>query len=99
MKYIVCFVVGIALMFGAGLAVAADAKKAPADAFTAMDADKDGKVSLKEFVAGTKDAAKAEKEFKALDKNGDGAISMDELAAAKMPAAPKPAAPKPAEKK
>ncbi len=91
MKYIVCFVVGIALMFGAGLAVAADAKKAGADVFTAMDADKDGKVSLKEFVAGKKDAAAAEKEFKAWDKNGDGSLSKDELAPAKMPAAPKPA--------
>lgn len=99
MKYIVCFVVGIALMFGAGLAVAADAKKAPADVFTAMDADKDGKISLKEFVAGKKDAAKAEKKFKALDKNGDGSLSKDELAPAKKPAAEAPAAPKPAEKK
>jgi hypothetical protein len=91
MKYIVCFIVGIALMFGGGLAMVADAKKAPADAFTAMDADKDGKISLKEFQAGKKDAAQAEKEFKALDKNGDGALSMDELAPVKKPAAPKPA--------
>jgi EF hand len=95
MKYIVCFVVGIALMFGGGLAMAADAKKAPADAFTAMDADKDGKISLKEFQAGKKDAAQAEKEFKALDKNGDGALAKEEFTAP----AKKPAAPKPAEKK
>jgi hypothetical protein len=91
MKYIVCFVVGIALMFGAGLAVAADAKKAPADAFTAMDADKDGKISLKEFQTGKKDAAQAEKEFKGMDKNGDGSLSKDELTAAKKPDHPKPA--------
>jgi len=86
MKYIVCFIVGMALVLGGGLAIAADAKKATGDAFTAMDADKDGKVSLKEFQAGKKDAAGAEKEFKAMDKNGDGSLSKDELAPVKKPA-------------
>lgn len=87
MKYIVCFVVGIALVFGGGLAMAAEKKAA--DPFAAMDADKDGKVSLKEFQAGKKDAAAAEKQFKALDKNGDGSLSKDEFTAGKRPGPPK----------
>jgi Ca2+-binding EF-hand superfamily protein len=87
MKYIVCFIVGMALVFGGGLAMAADKKAA--DPFTAMDTDKDGKVSLKEFQAGKKDAGAAEKDFKAMDKNGDGSLSKDELGAAKKAAEPK----------
>ncbi|MSU49704.1 MAG: hypothetical protein EXS37_11575 [Opitutus sp.] len=49
--------------------------------FKAMDTDKDGKVSKKEFVAAQKDAAKAESRFAQLDKNGDGFLTEEEFVA------------------
>ena len=67
---------------------------------SSMDTDKDGKVSKQEFCAfsakiaekkGTEfNAAGAEKQFKAKDKNGDGFLTGEELVAApKAPKAPK----------
>lgn len=59
---------------------AADEKK-KGGGFAAMDTDKDGKVSKKEFVAAQKDAAKAESRFAQLDTNKDGSLSQEEFAA------------------
>ncbi len=53
------------------------------DGFSKLDTDNDGKISLSEFTAGKKDAAKATKLFKKLDKNSDGFLSKEELEAAK----------------
>ncbi|MBM3866792.1 MAG: hypothetical protein FJ381_13045 [Verrucomicrobia bacterium] len=49
--------------------------------FAAMDTDKDGKVSKKEYVAAQKDAAKAESRFAQLDTDKDGFLTRAEMAA------------------
>ena len=49
--------------------------------FAAMDTDKDGKVSKKEYVAGQKDATKAESRFAQLDTDKDGFLTQAEMAA------------------
>ena len=59
---------------------AADEKK-KGGGFAAMDTDKDGKVSKKEFVAAQKDAEKGAKRFADLDKNNDGFLTQEEMAA------------------
>jgi Ca2+-binding EF-hand superfamily protein len=57
---------------------AAESKKG---GFAAMDTDKDGKVSKKEFTAAQKDAGKAEKRFAQLDTDNDGFLTQKEMAA------------------
>lgn len=50
-------------------------------AFVAMDKDHDWRISLDEYKADKPDAAKAEQEFKTIDKNGDTFITLWELKA------------------
>ena len=71
----------IAAFVSLPLLVNAAEEKKKGGGFAAMDTDKDGKVSKKEFVAAQKDAAKAEKRFANLDKNNDGFLTQEELAA------------------
>ncbi len=74
--------VAIAALISLPLALnAADEPKKKGGGFAAMDTDKDGKVSKKEFVAAQKDAAKGESRFAQLDKNNDGFLSQEEFAA------------------
>ena len=66
------------------LAVHAADEKKKGGGFAAMDSDKDGKVSKKEYMAameGKGDASKAENRFKSLDKDGDGFLTQEEFAA------------------
>ena len=49
--------------------------------FAALDTDKDGKVSKKEFVAAHKDASKGESRFAQLDTDKDGFLTQAEMAA------------------
>lgn len=60
---------------------AAEGEKKKGGGFAAMDTDKDGKVSKKEFVAAQKDAAKGEKRFAELDKDNNGHLTQEEFAA------------------
>jgi hypothetical protein len=55
--------------------------KGPKQAFTQLDADKSGAISLEEFKASAKNPAKADKRFAALDKNADGNLSTEEFSA------------------
>lgn len=73
-----------AFAVAATFAVAADAEKKKADpaaVFAKKDSNSDKSVSLDEFKAGAKDAAKAEESFKKKDKNGDGKLSLEEFSA------------------
>ena len=71
----------IAAFFSLSLALNAADEKKKGGGFAAMDTDKDGKISKKEFVAQQKDATKGENRFKQLDKDNDGFLSKEELAA------------------
>lgn len=85
-----------ALLVSASLAVAAEGDKPakpkpdPAAVFAKKDKDADGKLSKEEFLAGAKDAAKAEAAFTNKDKDKDGFVSKEEFLA--KPAKKKPAA-------
>ena len=60
----------------------APAKKAPVDraaAFTRMDTNHDGVLTLEEYGAGLKGAPNLEQRFKNFDKNGDGKLSREEF--------------------
>ncbi|MGJ8657552.1 MAG: hypothetical protein ACSHX6_13970 [Akkermansiaceae bacterium] len=52
----------------------------PRKTFEELDADKDGKISEAEFVAGAKDAERAAKHFAKKDKDEDGFLSEEEFA-------------------
>ena len=71
--------------FSMALAVnAAEGEKKKGGGFAALDTDKDGSVSKKEYMASPaaqKDSGKAENRFKTLDKNNDGKISKEEYMA------------------
>jgi hypothetical protein len=56
-------------------------KPDPAKVFKKKDSNADGFLSKEEFVAGSKDAAKAEAAFAKKDKDGDGKLSAEEFAA------------------
>src|SRR4051812_17276109 len=62
---------------------AAEAAKPAAggDAFAKKDTNNDGSISKEEFVAGAKDATRAEALFAKKDKDGDGKLSKEEFAA------------------
>lgn len=53
----------------------------PAKMLKRKDADKNGSLSLEEFLKGAKDTDKATKMFKRKDKDKDGELSLDELKA------------------
>lgn len=58
------------------------AAKKPVDMeamFKKKDANGDGKLSKEEFLKGSKDAAKSEKQFAAKDKDKDGCLTCDEF--------------------
>jgi Ca2+-binding EF-hand superfamily protein len=57
-------------------------KRDPAEAFKKLDANNDSKVSLEEFKAKAKDAAKAEEAFGKKDKDGDKNLTLEEFSAA-----------------
>jgi hypothetical protein len=80
-----------ALLVAASFSFAAegDAKKEgdkpkvdPATAFAKKDANSDKKLSKEEFLKGSKDAAKSEKQFAAKDKDKDGSLTLEEFSAA-----------------
>ena len=79
-----------ALALAANFALAEDAKpdatkekpkRNAEDVFKKLDANSDSSVSLDEFKAARKDAAKAEEMFKKRDKDGDGKLSLEEFKA------------------
>ena len=76
MKTLIASTFCLALL--AGAPVFAAGKKAH---MSKMDTDKDGKVSMSEFMA-AKHGKKAEAHFKQIDTNADGFLSTDEMAAA-----------------
>lgn len=58
------------------------AKKVDMDAvFKRKDANSDGKLSKEEFLKGSKDAAKSEKQFSTKDKDKDGSLTLEEFKA------------------
>ena len=68
--------------FSMALAVnAAEGEKKKGGGFAALDTDKDGSVSKKEFVAAQKDASKGESRFAQLDTDKDGFLTQAEMAA------------------
>ena len=71
----------LAAFFSLSLALNAADEKKKGGGFAAMDTDKDGKISKKEYVAAQKDASKAETRFAQLDTDKDGFLSQAELAA------------------
>jgi Ca2+-binding EF-hand superfamily protein len=73
-----------AFAVAASFSFAADAAKPkpdPEKVFAKKDTNGDKSLSLDEFKAGAKDAAKAEAAFKAKDKDGDGKLSLEEFKA------------------
>lgn len=71
----------IAALLSLPLAINAADEKKKGGGFAAMDTDKDGKISKKEFVAAQKDASKAEGRFAQLDTDKDGFLTQAEMAA------------------
>ena len=54
-------------------------KRDPEAAFKKMDANADNSLTLEEFTANKKDAAKAEAAFGKRDKDGDGKLTLEEF--------------------
>jgi len=88
---VVILMLAIGSAMAAGKAKKAANVKATGDVFVAIDTDKDGKISQAEYIAYTKDKVKGEKEFKAMDKNGDTYLVKEEFTVTKMPTKPKSA--------
>lgn len=84
MKKIVSMVLcATVVLLVAGASMAGEKKgKGPGDFFAKADTDKDGKLSLAEYKATCKDAAKAEAKFTAADTDKDGFLTPAELKAA-----------------
>ena len=83
MKKIVSMVVcATVVLMVAGAAMAGEKGKGKDDFFTKADTDKDGKLSLAEFKAASKDPVKAEAKFAAADTDKDGFLTREELKAA-----------------
>src|SRR4051794_3771111 len=72
------FVLGMGL--SPALAAPDAKKKDPAQAFSKLDSNSDGSLTLEEMKGkGKKDAAKIEKKFKKMDANGDGKVTLAEM--------------------
>lgn len=61
------------LLIQGSIASSAQAQSTPADYLAAMDADRDGRVSLAEYQDWLSDA------FRAMDRNGNGVVDLDEF--------------------
>lgn len=79
-----------ALLISASFSFAAEGDKKPegdkpkpdlAAVFAKKDKDSNGKVTKEEFLAGSKDAAKSEKQFAAKDADKDGSLTKEEFTA------------------
>jgi N-acetylgalactosamine-6-sulfatase len=65
-----------------GTVPAAPAKAAPIDraaAFTRLDANRDGVITLEEYLAGQKGGGNLDQRFRGFDRNGDGKLSREEF--------------------
>ena len=79
----VAFAVGFGLCGISGVAQEQKQKRTPEEAFARMDANGDKKLSVEEFV-GKREAEKATKakdQFKRLDKDNDGFVTLEEFKA------------------
>jgi len=77
------WMLALAVMLGCASSALAAPKKTPDERFTKADANKDGKLSLDEFV-GKRTAekkSKAEKTFSKKDKDGDKSLTLEEFKA------------------
>lgn len=72
-----------AVMLGGASSALAAPKKTPDERFAKADKNKDGKLSLDEFIGKRTDdkKAKAEKTFSKKDKDGDKALTLEEFKA------------------
>jgi Ca2+-binding EF-hand superfamily protein len=73
------------LLLTLGLCAGAAQAKGEKKEHKNRDTDGNGTLSLEEFSAGSKDAAKAKAKFEAADANKDGQLDKTELAAIKKP--------------
>ncbi len=73
------------LLLTLGLCAGAAQAKGEKKEHKNRDTDGNGTISLEEFSAGSKDAAKAKAKFEAADANHDGQLDKTELASIKKP--------------